>query len=139
MATIFVDSSVWIDYFNGAPTAEADTLDRLLGSEPLVIGDLVLAEVLQGFRRQRDWRRARQALLRFPVLPLGGVPLALRAAEHYRTLRAEGVTVRTMVDCLIATFCIEHGLELLQRDRDFPPFAEHLGLALVEPDPAERG
>lgn len=133
MSTIFVDSSVWIDYFNGAATREADHLDSLLGRAPLVIGDLVLAEVLQGFRRDRDWRKARQALLTFPVLPLSGVELALKSAANYRTLRARGITVRTMVDCWIATFCIENGFELLQRDRDFPPFERYLGLRLVRP------
>lgn len=130
---ILVDSSVWIDFFNGAETAEVDALDRLLGSEALLVGDLILAEVLQGFRDDRHWTTARDALLRFPVVTIGGREVALEGARHYRALRALGVAVRKTIDCLIATYCLREDLDLLHADRDFEPFAEHLGLRVVTP------
>lgn len=126
-----VDSSVWIDYFNGAPTPQTDRLDAALGVEELGIGDLILCEVLQGFRRQRDFDRAQTALLALPVYGMGGRELALRSANHYRMLRERGITVRKTMDCLIATFVIAKGFHLLHSDHDFDPFALHLGLAVV--------
>ena len=123
-----VDTSVWIDYFNGVPTRETALLDGLLGVEPIVIGDLVLAEVLQGFGAERDLRVAQAALDRLLFQPMVGRDVALAAARNYRALRARGVTVRKTIDMLIATFCMENGHRLLHADRDFVPIAEHLGL-----------
>ena len=123
-----VDTSVWIDYFNGVPTRETALLDALLGVEPIVIGDLVLAEVLQGFGAERDLRVAQAALDRLLFQPMVGRDVALAAARNYRALRARGVTVRKTIDMLIATFCMENGHRLLHSDRDFVPIAEHLGL-----------
>ncbi|MEC9340714.1 MAG: PIN domain nuclease [Pseudomonadota bacterium] len=125
---ILVDSSVWIDYFNGASTAQADFLDSRLGIEPVAIGDLMLTEVLQGFRKEADYQSARTALLDFPVLTIGGQDIALAAADNYRALRSAGITIRKTIDTLIATFCIQRRRELLFSDRDFEPFVTHLGL-----------
>jgi hypothetical protein len=130
---ILVDSSVWIDFFNGVPSPKADHLDRLMGKSSLVVGDLIVAEVLQGFRADGDHDRAREALLRFPVRSMGGLDLALASAANYRRLRRRGITVRKTIDCWIATFCLRENLELLHEDRDFDPFAAHLGLRVVEP------
>ena len=123
-----VDTSVWIDYFNGVPTRETALLDALLGVEPIVIGDLILAEVLQGFGSERALREARAGLDRLLFQPMVGRDVALAAARNYRALRARGVTVRKTIDMLIATFCMENGHRLLHSDRDFVPIAEHLGL-----------
>ena len=128
---IFVDSSVWIDYFNGQPTRPARRLDGLLGSEPLAVGDLVLAEVLQGFRRDSDYRAARELLASLTVLNVLNVDIALRSAENFRLLRKKGITVRKTVDSIIATFCMHNQLWLLHSDRDFRPFEKHLGLQVV--------
>ena len=125
---IVVDTSVWIDYFNGAATRETALLDALLGVEPIVIGDLILAEVLQGFASERDERKARAALDRLLFQSMVGRDVALASARNYRALRARGVTVRKTIDMLIATFCLENGHRLLHTDRDFIPIAEHLGL-----------
>ena len=125
---IVVDSSVWIDYFNGTVTAESDRLDRYLGTQLILVGDLILTEVLQGFRRDADYRSARGALANFPVESIVGPTRALSAADHYRSLRARGVTVRKTIDVTIATFCIEESHALLFSDRDFDPFVAHLGL-----------
>ncbi len=125
---IVVDSSVWIDYFNGADTRETTLLHGILGTEPVVIGDLVLAEVLQGFRRDSDFHRGRTALETLIFEPMVGRAIALASARNYRALRAAGVTVRKTIDVLIATFCIEKGHALLHADRDFEPMKRHLGL-----------
>jgi predicted nucleic acid-binding protein len=125
---ILVDSSVWIDYFKGAVTPQTDKLDALLGHEPLAIGDLNLAEVLQGFANDRDFDTARKMLESLTIVNLGGHEIAVRAAQNFRTLRKLGVTVRKTIDTVIATRCIVSGYELLHSDRDFDPFARHLGL-----------
>ena len=130
---ILVDSSVWIDYFRGAATPQTDRVDQLLSSELLLICDLILTEVLQGFASERDFNQARSLLAALPVVPLVGGEVALRAARNYRQLRAQGVTVRKTIDTLIATSCIEHGYALLYSDRDFDPFVEHLGLVSALP------
>ena len=125
---ILVDSSVWIDYFRGRPTREAAQLDALLGAEPVAIGDLMLAEVLQGFVEEKAFRRALSLFEPIPVVEIGSRAVAVQAARHFRALRARGVTVRKTIDTLIATRCIQDGLPLLFSDRDFEPFVEHLGL-----------
>lgn len=125
---IVVDSSVWISYFNGVAGSEVERLDDYLVSELIIVGDLVLAEVLQGFRRDRDYEAARQALTRFGIESMIGPDNAVSSAENYRALRRRGVTVRKTIECLIATFCIERGHRLLFSDRDFHPFVDHLGL-----------
>lgn len=128
---ILVDSSVWIDYFQGTVTAQTEKLDRLLGREPLAIGDLILTEVLQGFTNERDFNEARRMLTSLTVVNLGGREIAIQAAKNFRTLRRLGATVRKTIDTVIATRCIESGYDLLHNDRDFDPFAKHLGLRVV--------
>jgi hypothetical protein len=122
---------VWIDYFRGSVTRQTEKLDRLLGSEPLAIGDLILTEVLQGFVDDRDFNRAKRMLGALTLVELGGEIIAIQAARNFRTLRSLGVTVRKTIDTVIATRCIEGGYDLLHSDRDFDPFAEHLGLRVV--------
>jgi predicted nucleic acid-binding protein len=128
---ILVDSSVWIDYFRGTATPQAERLDELLGADDLVIGDLNLVEVLQGFDSERDFNRARLMLTALTVVELGGQEIAIQAARNFRALRKRGVTIRKTIDTVIATWCIERGCFLLHADRDFEPFVEHLGLRVV--------
>jgi len=128
---ILVDTSVWIDYFNGTITPQTDILDNLLGYQPLAIGDLILTEVLQGFANERDFQRATQLLTSLTAVELGGQGIAIQAARNFRALRKLGVTVRKTIDTIIATHCIESGHDLLHNDRDFDPFAKHLGLRVV--------
>lgn len=130
---ILVDSSVWIDYFRGAPTPQADKLDALLGSEPVATGDLVLTEVLQGFESDRDFNQARKLLTSLVVVDLAGRDIAIQAAKNFRTLRRLGITVRKTIDAVIATRCIESGFTLLYSDKDFDPFVRHLGLRSALP------
>jgi predicted nucleic acid-binding protein len=128
---ILVDSSVWIDYFNGQNTPQVDTLDRLLGTQPLAIGDLILVEVLQGFRQDADYATAKQLLTSLTVFNLLSADLATQSAEHFRTLRKRGITTRKTIDVIIATFCIAEQHTLLFSDRDFMPFVQYLGLGAV--------
>lgn len=125
---ILVDSSVWIDYFNGRACAETDRLHELLSRELVLTGDLILIEVLQGFRSDRHFRAASELLGRLAYADLGGREVAFTAADHYRKLRRAGVTVRKTIDVAIATFCILGDHRLLFTDRDFDPMVEHLGL-----------
>jgi predicted nucleic acid-binding protein len=129
---ILVDTSVWIDYFNGRPTEEADLLDELLGREPILIGDLILAEVLQGFRVEADFRKALRILETFEFREMLGRNVAIASARNYRALRARGVTIRKTIDVLIGTFCILNGHQLLHSDRDFDPMTRHLGLGVFK-------
>ena len=125
---ILTDSSVWVDYFNGTKSRETDFLDVTLGSEPVAIGDLILTEVLQGFRGDTDYNLAKTLLLGLTVFDLLGQELAIKAADNYRALRRRGITIRKTADCIIATFCIERRLPLLYADRDFDPLVRSLGL-----------
>lgn len=128
---IVVDSSVWIDFLNGRPTPEVDRLHDLLGARPLLIGDLILLEVLQGLRSDADAARVEAALRRFEVQPMLDADLAVLAAAHFRQLRSLGITVRKTGDLIIGTFCIASGHGLLTADLDFLPMARHLGLRLA--------
>ena len=125
---IVVDSSVWIDYFNGVRSVHTDKLDELLGVEPLAVGDVILIEVLQGFRSDADFKTAKRLMGSLTVVDMLGEAAAIRSAENHRTLRKRGVTVRKTLDTVIATYCIDHEAPLLFQDRDFLPFVEHLGL-----------
>jgi predicted nucleic acid-binding protein len=127
---LVVDSSVWIDFFNDRPNPARFELRRLLadGHTRLVVPDLVLFEILRGFRHERPMRQARLLLLTLSVETCGGEDLALAAAEHYRHLRARGITVRSGIDVMVAAFCIEHDYLLLHNDRDYDALAAHRGL-----------
>lgn len=125
---ILVDSSVWIDYFNGVPTQETIRLDGLLGQDVAAIGDLILVEVLQGFRSDSDFKAAKRSLSKLPSFDLLGQERAERVAMRYRKLRKNGVTIRKTVDIIIASFCIDEGFPLLFSDRDFLPMVKYLGL-----------
>ena len=123
---LVVDSSVWIAYFNGERSPETDYLHAALGRQPILVGDLMLVEVLQGYREEEDFEKALQALGRFHQVSLLSPALAIRCARNYRSLRRAGITVRK-------TYCIEHGHVLLHYDRDFDAFETHLGLHVVHP------
>lgn len=125
---MLVDSSVWIGFFNGAEVAEVNFLSDCLGQRLVAIGDLMLAEVLQGFRNDKDFQTAVALFDSVAVLEIVGKDIAVKSAKNFRALRTKGLTVRKTIDCVIATYCIEHELPLLQADRDFEPFHEHLGL-----------
>lgn len=123
-----VDSSVWIDYFRGTRTPETDLLDAVLGAEPVLIGDLILTEVLQGFSSDAVLAHAQGLLGTLDVIVLGGAEICIQAAQNFRTLRRKGVAVRKTIDTIIATACIAKGYSLLYSDRDFDAFVDHLGL-----------
>lgn len=128
---ILVDSSVWVDYFNGAKTLDTDLLDSLLGEELIIMGDLILVEVLQGFQSNKDFEIAKKELSKFPFVEMLNKELAVESAVNYRKLRKNGVTVRKTIDVLIGTFCIHHQVSLLHNDRDFLPMEKFLKLKTV--------
>lgn len=128
---ILVDSSVWIAYFNGASTPETNKLDSLLGREAVGLGDLILTEVLQGFRLDKDYKTAKRLLTSLTVYDLLGEGMAIKSAENFRALRRKGITIRKTTDVIIATFCIENDFQILHADKDFEPFAIHLNLKLA--------
>ena len=127
---VVADSSVWIDFFNARPNPAREVLRRLLqaGETRLVVPDLVLFEVMRGFRTEREWRQAQALMLSLDVEASGGTALMLDAAQHYRDLRKAGITVRSGIDVLVAAFCIERDYLLLHRDRDFDAFEDLRGL-----------
>ncbi len=128
---IFVDSSVWIDYFNSKKSWQTDQLDQLLGEELIIIGDIVLAEVLQGFRNEKDFENAKKALRLLPCPNLCGIEIAIKIAVNFRTLRKKGILVRKTIDMIIGTFCIENSHTLLHDDKDFEPLVKHLELKVL--------
>jgi hypothetical protein len=131
---ILVDSSVWIDYFNGRKTWQTDLLEKLLSGAPIIIGDLILAEILQGFRSDNDYKTAKSFLGDLPFRQMGGYQVAVQSAQNYRNLRKKGVTVRKTIDVIIGTYCILEDLPLLHDDRDFEPMESHLSLKILSPE-----
>ena len=130
---ILVDASVWIDYFNGLSTWQTDLLDNYLSHTPIIMGDLILAQVLQGFKSDRDYESARDLLGALPFRRIGGYEVAVQSAQNYRALRRSGVVIRKTVYVVIGTFCIMEGLSLLHDDRDFDPMVSCLNLKTPSP------
>ncbi|MCZ6681052.1 MAG: PIN domain nuclease [Candidatus Poribacteria bacterium] len=130
---IVVDSSVWIDYFNEVRTPATVYLDDPPDPRLIATGDLIVSEVLQGFRDDRDFADAEEILRTYTIYPMVTLELAIQSANNYRTLRRRGITIRKTIDCLIATFVIESGFRLLHSDRDFDPFEQYLDLNVLHP------
>lgn len=128
---ILVDSSVWINYFNGNSTWQTEVLDQMLLQIPLFTGDLILTKVLQGLKKDGDYNKAREVLSILPCKQMGGYKLALKSAANYRKLRKKGVTVRKTIYVIIGTFCIHESIPLLHDDKDFNPMVTHLSLKSI--------
>lgn len=130
----FADSSVWIDYFNGVINWQSDLLDEKLVEDQVIIGDLILIEVLQGFKNDKDFNVAKNALSNLKFLSMGGYEIALESAKNYRFLREKGVTIRKTIDVIIGTFCVYNNFRLLHKDNDFEPMIKYLSLKSFEPN-----
>ena len=130
---IIVDTTVWVDYLKGASTPQAEWLELEMGRQRLGLTDLILCEVLRGVRGERRFADVCRELLKYEIFTTGGTGLAIAAARNHRTLRAKGYTVRRTIDCLIATFCLSNGHNLLHNDRDFDSFEQALGLRVIHP------
>jgi len=128
---IVVDTSVWIDHFNGEDTPQVACLRALLGQQPIAVGDLILAEILQGFSTEADASAALAYLERFDFVEMTGPKIAIESAANFRRLRRLGVTIHKTMDMLIGTYCLVNDHELLHADRDFDLLAEHLGLMVL--------
>ena len=125
---IVVDSGVWIDFLNGRNAPHVQRLRAALGTEEVIVGDLMLCEVLQGLDSERAAREIEALLRRFEIVPMAGDAIAVAAAHNFRALRRRGITVRKTIDLLIGTWCIENRRPLLHNDSHFAPMARHLGL-----------
>lgn len=125
---ILVDSSVWIAHLRGRTTPATTKLEAAAAREPLLIGDLILLEVLQGAREDAHAARIERALREYAIVSLLDDRLAAQASRNYRHLRDRGITIHKTADIIIGTFCIEHGHSLLHEDRDFEPMEKYLGL-----------
>ena len=130
---VIVDASVWIDYLFDRNNPQTDWLDWAIGREEIGLTSLSVCEILQGVRFDRQFRELRADLLRFPVFESWSAQLAAASAQNYRSLRNRGITIRSTIDCLIATFCIQQNHSLLHRDRDFDAFETHLRLEVIHP------
>ena len=130
---LIVDTSVWVDYFNGIENPQTDYLHTIVDRTPILIGDLILAEVLQGLRNDSDFEKVRRTLGKFAQVNMVSTALAVQSARNFRFLRQQGITVRKTIDSLIATYCIEQGHHLLHNDSDFDGYEKHLGLQVIHP------
>jgi len=130
---LVVDTTVWVDYFNGVENSQTDFLNTVLDKTPILIGDLILAEVLQGFRHDPDFEKVRRALGKYLHVNMVNSALAVQSARNFRFLRQKGITVRKTIDSLIATCCIENDHELLHNDSDYDGYEKHLGLRVIHP------
>jgi len=130
---VIVDTTVWIDYWDGTNTPEAEWLDAELDQQRLGVTDIIVCELLQGVRDEAEATAVERELAKFEVFTTGGLDLAKAAAQNYRVLRGRGHTVRKTIDCLIATFCLRDGHSLLHRDRDFDAFENLLSLSVIHP------
>ncbi len=128
---ILVDSSVWINYFNGQISWQTEILDQMLQQIPLFTGDLIMTEVLQGFKKDSDYKKAKETMSILTCKELGGYEIAIKSAENYRKLRKKGITVRKTIDVIIGTFCINENISLLHDDKDFEPMTEYLSLKSI--------
>jgi predicted nucleic acid-binding protein len=125
---VLVDTSIWIEYFRGIRSPQTDQLHELLDEERLATGDLIIVELMQGFKTKSQIAAARQIISRLEYFDLVGKDIAFKAADNYRFLRNKGMTIRKTIDIIIGTFCIENQFVLLHNDRDFEPLVEYLGL-----------
>lgn len=130
---LVVDTSVWVDYFNGVENPQTDFLHALLDKTPILIGDIILADVLQGFRHDPDFEKVRRVLGKYTQVGMVSPALAVQRARNFRFLRQKGITIRKTIESLIAMYCIENDHELLHNDSDFDGYEEHLGLRIVHP------
>lgn len=127
---ILVDTSVWINYFNGVKNKQTEILDHSLSDQTVLLGDIILTEILQGFDSDKEFHLAKDALDPIDCVHLGGKSLAIKAASNFRFLRSKGITVRKTVDILIGSWCIEHQVQLLHNDKDFDRIASQLPLQI---------
>ncbi|MCP4487016.1 MAG: PIN domain nuclease [Gammaproteobacteria bacterium] len=125
---ILVDTSIWIDYFNGKITTETNILDSAITEGSVIVGDLIVLEILQGIRHDKDYNKTKKALGTLEQFELFGNYMVFECANNFRKLRKKGISIRKTADLIIASFCIKNKIPLLFSDRDFVPFTDHLSL-----------
>lgn len=128
---VLADTSIWIDYFRGVYSSQTDQLNELLTEERVATGDLIIIELMQGFKTKSQIAAARQIISRLEYFDLVGKDIAFKVADNYRLLKNKGITIRKTIDIIIGTFCIENQFKLLHNDRDFKPMVDYLGLVVL--------
>ncbi len=128
---ILIDTSAWIDYFNGIDNKTTALVDKVLDTEPVLIGDLIYCELLQGFKTEEKFSEVKELLSNLTLVELVGFKIAEKAALNYRKLRKQGITIRKTMDIIIATYCVENKVVLIHKDRDFDLVSEPLGLTIL--------
>ncbi len=127
-----VDTSVWINYLNNVIDDQTDITDSLIKKDEVFILPVIVQELLQGIREEKDFELTKTALLEFPFLPYYDVEMAVSAASLYRYLKTKGVTIRKPNDCLIAAICIKQEIPILHNDRDFDNIAKYTSLTIYK-------
>ncbi|MCU7837734.1 MAG: PIN domain nuclease [gamma proteobacterium symbiont of Taylorina sp.] len=135
---MLVDTSIWINYFNGIESKETDLLDISLIDGSVIIGDIIVMEILQGFRSDKDYNKAKKSLSTLEQYEMFGNNMVFKCANNYRALKKRGITIRKTADVIIASFCIDNKIPLLFSDRDFMPFVKHLNLLSVLNETEEK-
>lgn len=125
---VVVDTSVWIDYLRGASTPQVELLEEVFETDRIVIGDLIITELMQGFRYKKDIAKANELINTLEYMDFVGREIAEKSAENFRLIRKKGFTIRKTIDVIIGTFCIKNGFWLLHNDRDFDPLEKYLNL-----------
>ena len=128
---ILVDTSVWVDYFNGIINRKTNNLDTILGNDIVITCDIILTEILQGFRNDKDYRIAKKHMDSIYYYQLINKDISIKAADNFRFLKTKGITLRKTTDILIGTFCIEYNIPLLHNDKDFEPMEKYLDLKVI--------
>ncbi len=129
---ILADTSVWVDYFRGTDAPPRNFLDRALGTDEIFMGDLIIAELLQGATTEKSVSQIKNVIAKMQCVNLVGPKIAYQSAANYRLLRSRGITVRKTIDMLIGTYCIDSATFLIHNDRDFDPMEIHLGLKVMK-------
>jgi len=129
---ILVDTTVWIDFFTGKTTSQVDILELLISEDQdICVCGLVLTEVLQGVREEKQYKKIKTYFENLVFLPMTQ-SMHLHSADIYRSLRKKGITIRKPIDCMIASVAIAHKVQLLHNDKDFSPIGKYCGLKTVK-------
>jgi predicted nucleic acid-binding protein len=128
---ILVDTSVWIDYFNGRETDQTKILDEL-NEDDVCITDIIFTEVLQGIREEKEYLKIKTILESFHCKSSKSILTYLEAAKIFRKCRSQGLTIRSTIDCIISSIALENNISLLTSDKDFKEIAKCTNLIVYD-------
>ncbi len=128
-----IDTSVWISYFNSVKDNNAETVNKMIDADEIIVLSVILQETLQGIRENQIFELTKELMLSYKYIKIDHIYSALKAAELYRFLRQKGITVRKPNDCPIASICIENEIYLFHNDKDFDNIAKYTSLKIYKP------